>query len=64
MRLAVNYAINRQGIVAKILRGFGTPAGELSPPSYAGYDPALAPRFDLDKAKALMAEAGYATASR
>ena len=60
MRLAINYAINRQGIVDKILRGFGTPAGELSPPSYAGYDPALVPRFDLDKAKALMAEAGYA----
>ena len=60
MRLAINYAINRQGIVDKILRGFGTAAGELSPPSYAGYDPALVPRFDLDKAKALMAEAGYA----
>jgi peptide/nickel transport system substrate-binding protein len=60
VRLAVNYAINRQGIVDKILRGFGTAAGELSPPSYAGYDPALVPRFDLDKAKALMEEAGYA----
>ena len=60
VRLAVNYAVNRQGIVEKILRGFGTPAGQLSPPSYDGYDPALVPRFDVDKAKALMAEAGYA----
>jgi peptide/nickel transport system substrate-binding protein len=60
VRLAINYAINRQGIVDKIMRGFGTPAGELSPPSYAGYDPALTPRFDFDKAKALMEEAGYA----
>ena len=60
VRLAINYAINRRGIVDKILRGFGTPAGELSAPSYAGYDPALVPRFDLDKAKALMREAGYA----
>jgi peptide/nickel transport system substrate-binding protein len=60
VRLAINYAINRQGIVDKILRGFGSPAGELSPPSYAGYDPALAPRFDVDKARALMREAGYA----
>jgi peptide/nickel transport system substrate-binding protein len=60
VRLAINYAVNRVGIVDKILRGFGTPAGELSPPSYDGYDPALAPRFDLAKAKALMAEAGYA----
>src|SRR6476620_7945623 len=60
VRLAINYAINRQGIVDKIMRGFGTPAGELSLPGYAGYDPALGPRFDVDKAKALMAEAGYA----
>ncbi|HEY8264623.1 MAG TPA: ABC transporter substrate-binding protein [Methyloceanibacter sp.] len=59
VRLAVNLAINRDGIVSKIMRGFGTPAGELSPPGYAGYDPALAPRYDLDKAKALMKEAGY-----
>jgi peptide/nickel transport system substrate-binding protein len=59
VRLAINYAVNRQGIVDKIMRGFGTPAGELSPPGYAGYDPALVPRFDLDKAKALMREAGH-----
>jgi peptide/nickel transport system substrate-binding protein len=60
VRLAVNYAVNRQGIDAKIMRGFATPAGELSPPGYGGYDPALLPRFDIEKAKALMAEAGYA----
>jgi peptide/nickel transport system substrate-binding protein len=59
VRLAINYAINREGIAEKILRGFATAAGELSPPSYAGYDPALAPRYDLDKAKELMKEAGY-----
>jgi peptide/nickel transport system substrate-binding protein len=59
VRLAINYAINREGIAEKIMRGFATPAGELSPPGYAGYDPALAPRYDLDKAKALMKDAGY-----
>ena len=59
VRLAINYAINREGIAEKIMRGFATAAGELSPPSYAGYDPALVPRHDLDKAKALMKEAGY-----
>ena len=46
------------------MRGLATAAGELSPPGYAGHDPALAPRYDLDKAKALMQEAGYETASR
>ncbi len=59
VRVAMNFAINREGIAEKIMRGFATAAGELSPPGYAGYDPALAPRYDLDKAKALMKEAGY-----
>ena len=61
---AINYAINRQGIVDKILRGQHARGERLSPPSYAGYDPALVPRFDLDKAKALMEEAAMPTASR
>ena len=64
VRLAINYAINREGIVDKIMRGFGTAAGELSPPSYAGYDPALVPRFDLEKAKALMQRPATRRASR
>jgi peptide/nickel transport system substrate-binding protein len=59
IRLAINYAINREGIAKKIMRGFATAAGELSPPGYAGYDPALVPRYDLDKAKELIKEAGY-----
>ncbi|HEX2447382.1 MAG TPA: ABC transporter substrate-binding protein [Methyloceanibacter sp.] len=60
VRLAMSYALNREGIAEKIMRGLATAAGELSPPSYAGYDPALVPRYDLAKAKALMQEAGYA----
>ena len=60
VRLAMSYALNREGIAQKIMRGLATAAGELSPPGYAGYDPALAPRYDLAKAKALMQEAGYA----
>ncbi len=59
VRRAINLAINRKGITEKILRGFATPAGDLSPPGYAGYDPTLRPEFDVSKAKALMAEAGY-----
>jgi peptide/nickel transport system substrate-binding protein len=59
VRLAMSYAVNREGIAEKILRGSATVAGELSPPGYAGYDPALVPRYDLAKAKALMQEAGY-----
>ena len=60
VRLAIDYAINNAGIVDRIMKGFGTTAGQASPAGYLGYDPALKPRYDLDKAKALMAEAGYA----
>lgn len=60
VRLAIDYAVNNQGIVDKIMRGFATTAGQASPEGYLGYDAALAPRFDVAKAKELMAEAGYA----
>jgi peptide/nickel transport system substrate-binding protein len=60
VRLAMVYAVNGIGIADKIMRGLATVAGELSPPGYAGHDPALIPRYDLAKAKALMKEAGYA----
>ena len=49
VRLAINLAVNREGLANKILRGFGTAAGQLSPPGYAGHDPELVPRFDLDE---------------
>ncbi len=60
VRQAIVYAINNEGIVKKIMKGFATAAGQQSPQGYDGHNPALAPRYDLKKAKALMAEAGYA----
>ena len=59
VRQAMVYAINNTGIVKKIMKGFGTPAGQQGPKGYLGYDPNLTPRYDLKKAKALMKEAGY-----
>ncbi|MHA1517500.1 MAG: ABC transporter substrate-binding protein [Alphaproteobacteria bacterium] len=59
VRKAMSYAINRDGIAKKIMRGFATPAGQLSPPGYAGHDDSLTPPHDLVKAKALIKEAGY-----
>ncbi|MDO6462481.1 ABC transporter substrate-binding protein [Granulosicoccaceae sp. 1_MG-2023] len=59
VRLAVNYAINQEGIVDKIMKGYATAAAQFSPEGYLGYNPDLKPRYDLEKAKALMAEAGY-----
>ena len=59
VRQAISYAINREGIAKKIMRGQATAAGQLSPPGYAGHDPKLTPPYDLAKAKALIKEAGY-----
>ncbi|ELL0574241.1 ABC transporter substrate-binding protein [Vibrio fluvialis] len=59
VRQAIVYAINNEGIVDKIMKGFATAAGQQSPKGYAGYNPELVPRYDLKKAKELMKEAGY-----
>ena len=59
VRLAINYAINQQGIVDKIMKGFATPAAQFSPAGYLGHNESLTPRYDLEKAKQLMKEAGY-----
>jgi len=45
--------------VAKIMKGFGTVAAQNSPEGYLGHNPSLKPRFDVAKARELMAEAGY-----
>lgn len=60
VRLAMAYAINNEGIVKKIMKGFGTTAAQMSPAGYLGHNEALKPRFDLAKAQELMKEAGYA----
>lgn len=60
VRLAIDYAINNAAIVDRIMKNFATVAGQASPAGYLGYDAALEPRFDLARAKELMAEAGYA----
>lgn len=59
VRQAIVHAINQEGIVKKIMRGFATPAAQMSPEGYLGYNSALMPRYDLKKAKQLMKDAGY-----
>ncbi|MGF1683063.1 ABC transporter substrate-binding protein [Photobacterium minamisatsumaniensis] len=59
VRQAIVHAINNEGIVKRIMRDFATATGQQSPEGYAGYNEALVPRFDVAKAKELMAEAGY-----
>ncbi len=59
VRKAMVYAINNEGIVDKIMKGTATVGAQQGPEGYAGYDPSLTPRYDLEKAKQLMKEAGY-----
>jgi peptide/nickel transport system substrate-binding protein len=59
VRQAMVHAVNNEAIVQKIMKGRATTAGQNSPEGYAGHNPELTPRYNLDKAKALMKEAGY-----
>jgi peptide/nickel transport system substrate-binding protein len=63
VRKAVAHAVNVDLIVQKVLRGQGTPTGSLLSPRVDGYDKELDKRLPYDpaKAKALLAEAGYAS---
>lgn len=59
VREAIVYAVNNEGIVQKIMKGFATAAAQQSPEGYVGHVAELKPRYDLEKAKQLMQEAGY-----
>jgi peptide/nickel transport system substrate-binding protein len=61
VRRALSKLIDRQTIVTRLLRGAGTPAGQMVPAGLGGYDEALVPEaFDPAGARALLAEAGLA----
>jgi peptide/nickel transport system substrate-binding protein len=58
VRQAINYAVNRTGIVKALFRGLGDPASQLIPSGVVGYNDQLALwPHDPDKAKQLIAEA-------
>ena len=62
VRQAINYAFDRKTIVGTIRGGLGTSTVQIFGPSTNGYDPSLENSYpyDLNKAKTLMAAAGYA----
>ncbi|MCC6454546.1 MAG: ABC transporter substrate-binding protein [Caldilineaceae bacterium] len=60
VRLAMNYAVDVQAIIDAIFNGNGRPAVGLLTPDNWGYDESLQPYgYDPDKARSLLAEAGY-----
>ena len=62
VRQAANYAINKGALVNDVLKGTADVADGVTPPAFTwAHDNALKPYpYDPAKAKALMAEAGYA----
>lgn len=62
VRQAVSHAINVPAILQTIMRGNAEEVSQLVTPVMRGYSASLTerPAFDTDKAKALLAEAGYA----
>jgi len=61
VREAIYRGINAEAIVSKVMRGQARTVGLLIPPGTGGYTPAADQRlaYDRDRAKALLAEAGY-----
>lgn len=58
VRQAINYAIDKNGLVASVFAGLGKPAGQLVPEGVTGHSTAIQPwPFDMAQAKKLIAEA-------
>ncbi|MBX3536761.1 MAG: hypothetical protein KF735_03935 [Chelatococcus sp.] len=63
VRRALNYAIDKTAIAEQLLGGFATPVGQVYSKGVFGYTKAVSPYpFDPEKAKRLLAEAGYGSA--
>jgi ABC-type transport system substrate-binding protein len=61
VRQALNYATDRQAISDALFAGIGSPAHQVTVPDGYGYNESLATAYpyDVDKARSLLAEAGY-----
>lgn len=59
VREAISLAVNREGIVERIMGGYAEAAGELLPPPMFGTSGRTVDAFDAERAKALLTEAGY-----
>ncbi|WP_163971880.1 ABC transporter substrate-binding protein [Oceanobacillus halotolerans] len=59
VRQAISYAVDSESIVEALYAGYATPAVNLIPPNYLGYNDELDPYgYDTDRAQELLAEAG------
>ena len=60
VRQALNYAVDREGIAIGLTGGITTPTAQAAIPGMAAYNENVTPYpYDPDRARALLAEAGY-----
>ncbi|MCX8117612.1 MAG: glutathione ABC transporter substrate-binding protein [Desulfobacterota bacterium] len=59
VRQALNYAVNKEAIVKHVLGGVGRVSDAPLSPGIFGYTPIKTYEYNVEKAKALLAEAGY-----
>jgi peptide/nickel transport system substrate-binding protein len=60
VRKALNHGVDRDRLVRDVLHGYGTPLAGMTPPWAKGYPKDLQPyTFDPERARALLAEAGW-----
>ncbi|MGB0372688.1 MAG: peptide ABC transporter substrate-binding protein [Opitutales bacterium] len=59
VRKALSMSIDRTSIVERITQAGETPADAFTPPGISGYNPPRITAYDPDKARALLAEAGF-----
>lgn len=60
VRQALNYAVDREKIVSALVGESGSPIDQLSAPGHAGWNDGGFYPYDIDRAKDLLKEAGYA----
>jgi peptide/nickel transport system substrate-binding protein len=60
VREAISLALNRTGLAGRVMDGTATPAGQIAPEGFAGYDPALKQvAYDPQQARQLLHDAGW-----
>lgn len=59
VRKALSYAIDRESLVKRVTKGGEVPAYHFVPPDPEGHQPKSYFTYDVEKAKALLAEAGF-----
>ncbi|WP_188455807.1 glutathione ABC transporter substrate-binding protein [Virgibacillus oceani] len=59
VRKAINYAINKEAFIGVVMKGFATPMDSIIAPNTQFYSKQEPYKYNIEKAKELLAEAGY-----